>query len=85
MKSENQFYMKKIKMTSDLRDMILELKSSTKLASLLGDSNRFNNVIKKRTPIHIDDLIEIRDNMEVTVSKQKKIITKINELIDHGQ
>jgi hypothetical protein len=77
--------MKKIKMTSDLRDMILELKSSTKLASLLGDSNRFNNVIKKRTPIHIDDLIEIRDNMEVTVSKQKKIITKINELIDHGQ
>ena len=77
--------MRKIKITSDLRDMILELKSSTKLASLLGDSNRFNNVMKKRTPIHIDDLIEIRDNMEVTVSKQKKIITKINELIDHGQ
>jgi len=65
--------------------MILELKSSTKLASLLGDSNRFNNVIKKRTPIHIDDLIEIKENLEVTVRKQKKIITKINELIDHGQ
>jgi hypothetical protein len=77
--------MRKIKITSDLRDMILELKSSTKLASLLGDSNRFNNVMKKRTPIHIDDLIEIKDNLEVTVSKQKKIITKINELIDHGQ
>jgi hypothetical protein len=77
--------MRKIKISSDLRDMILELKSSTKLASLLGDSNRFNNVIKKRTPIHIDDLIEIKDNLEVTVSKQKKIITKINELIDHGQ
>jgi hypothetical protein len=77
--------MRKIKMTSDLRDKILELKSSTKLASLLGDSNRFNNVIKKRTPIHIDDLIEIKENLEVTVRKQKKIITKINELIDHGQ
>ena len=77
--------MRKIKISSDLRDMILELKSSTKLASLLGDSNRFNNVIKKRTPIHIDDLIEIKENLEVTVSKQKKIITKINELIDHGQ
>jgi len=77
--------MRKIKISSDLRDMILELKSSTKLASLLGDSNRFNNVIKKRTPIHIDDLIEIKENLEVTVRKQKKIITKINELIDHGQ
>ena len=65
--------------------MILELKSSTKLASLLGDSNRFNNVMKKRTPIHIDDLIEIKENMEISVNKQKKIITKINELIDHGQ
>ena len=84
-KSENQFYMRKIKITSDLRDMILELKSSTKLASLLGDSNRFNNVMKKRTPIHIDDLIEIKENMEISVWKQKKIITKINELIDHGQ
>ncbi len=84
-KSENQYCMRKIKITSDLRDMILELKSSTKLASLLGDSNRFNNVMKKRTPIHIDDLIEIKENLEVTVSKQKKIITKINELIDHGQ
>jgi hypothetical protein len=72
-------------MTSDLRDDILELKSSTKLASLLGDSNRFNNVIKKRTPIHINDLIEIKENLEVTVRKQKKIITKINELINHGQ
>jgi hypothetical protein len=77
--------MRKIKISSDLRDMILELKSSTKLASLLGDSNRFNNVMKKRTPIHIDDLIEIKENLEVTVSKQKKIITKINELIGHGQ
>jgi hypothetical protein len=77
--------MRKIKITSDLRDMILELKSSTKLASLLGDSNRFNNVMKKRTPIHIDDLIEIKENMEISVNKQKKIITKINELIDHGQ
>jgi hypothetical protein len=77
--------MRKIKITSDLRDMILELKSSTKLASLLGDSNRFNNVMKKRTPIHIDDLIEIKENMEISVWKQKKIITKINELIDHGQ
>jgi hypothetical protein len=77
--------MRKIKITSDLRDMILELKSSTKLASLLGDSNRFNNVMKKRTPIHIDDLIEIKENLEVTITKQKKIITKINELIDHGQ
>jgi len=84
-KSENQYCMRKIKITSDLRDMILELKSSTKLASLLGDSNRFNNVMKKRTPIHIDDLIEIKENLEVTVRKQKKIITKINELIDHGQ
>ena len=84
-KSENQFYMRKIKITSDLRDMILELKSTTKLASLLGDSNRFNNVMKKRTPIHIDDLIEIKENLEVTVNKQKEIITKINELIDHGQ
>jgi hypothetical protein len=77
--------MRKIKISSDLRDMILELKSSTKLASLLGDSNRFNNVMKKRTPIHIDDLIEIKENMEISVNKQKKIITKINELIDHGQ
>jgi hypothetical protein len=84
-KSENQFYMRKIKITSDLRDMILELKSSTKLASLLGDSNRFNNVIKKRTPIHIDDLIEIKENLEISVWNQKKVITKINELIDHGQ
>jgi hypothetical protein len=77
--------MRKIKISSDLRDMILELKSSTKLASLLGDSNRFNNVIKKRTPIHIDDLIEIKENLEISVWKQKEIITKINELIDHGQ
>jgi hypothetical protein len=77
--------MRKIKITSDLRDMILELKSSTKLASLLGDSNRFNNVMKKRTPIHIDDLIEIKENLEISVWKQKEIITKINELIDHGQ
>ena len=72
--------MRKIKITEELRDMIFELKSSTKLASLLGDSNRFQNFIKKRTPIHLDELIEIKENLEISVWNQNKVITKINEL-----
>jgi hypothetical protein len=77
--------MRKIKITEELRDMIFELKSSTKLASLLGDSNRFQNFIKKRTPIHLDELIEIKENLEISVWNQNKVITKINELIDANE
>jgi hypothetical protein len=77
--------MRKIKITEELRDMIFELKSSTKLASLLGNSNRFQNLIKKRTPIHLDELIEIRENIEIDIEKKTKVITKINELIDANE
>ena len=77
--------MRKIKISSEIRDMILELKSSTKLGSLLGDSNRFHTVINKRTPIHIDDLIEIRDNIEIDIEKKIKIKTKINDLLNANE
>jgi hypothetical protein len=77
--------MRKIKITEELRDMIFELKSSTKLASLLGDSNRFQNFIKKRTPIHLDELIEIKENLEISVWNQNKVITKINDLLNANE
>jgi hypothetical protein len=77
--------MRKIKISSELRDMILELKSSTKLASLLGDSNRFQNFIKKRTPIHLDELIEIRENIEIDIEKKIKVKTKINDLLNGNE
>jgi hypothetical protein len=77
--------MRKIKMSNDLRDDILDLKSSTKLASLLGDSNRFQNFIKKRTPIHLDELIEIRENIEIDIEKKTKVKTKINELLNANE
>jgi hypothetical protein len=77
--------MRKIKISSELRDMILELKSSTKLGSLLGDSNRFQNFIKKRTPIYLDELIEIRDNIEIDIEKKIKIKTKINDLLNANE
>ena len=85
LKLENQFYMRKIKISAELRDMIFELKSSTKLASLLGDSNRFQNFIKKRNPIHLDELIEIRDNIEIDIEKKTKVKTKINDLLNANQ
>jgi hypothetical protein len=77
--------MRKIKITEELRDMIFELKSSTKLASLLGDSNRFQNFIKKRTPIHLDELIEIRENIEIDIEKKIKVKTKINDLLNANE
>jgi hypothetical protein len=77
--------MRKIKITEELRDMIFELKSSTKLASLLGDSNRFQNLIKKRTPIHLDELNEIRENIEIDIEKKIKVKTKINDLLNANE
>jgi hypothetical protein len=77
--------MRKIKITEELRDMIFELKSSTKLAFLLGDSNRFQNFIKKRTPIHLDDLIEIRENIEIYIENKIKVKTKINDLLNGNE